>query len=125
MNAITKTVQAPVLPFDVTPVAGRIGAEIHGVHLSGDLDPLVAAGIWSTLDRYKVVFFRGQDHLDEAGQEAAAFALGTPVRHPTVDPKAGGAYLGELDSIYGAHTNSWHTDVTFVDAYPVASMLRA
>ncbi len=41
---------------------------------------------------------------------------------PSVD---GTAALLELDSQHGARANSWHTDVTFVDAYPKVSILRA
>ncbi|MNL00128.1 putative dioxygenase [compost metagenome] len=31
----------------------------------------------------------------------------------------------ELDSAHGGRADSWHTDVTFVDAYPQASILRS
>ena len=54
----------------VIPVAGRIGAEIQGVQLSGDLDPAVFNEIKQALNEYKVVFFKGQNHLDDASQEA-------------------------------------------------------
>jgi taurine dioxygenase len=37
----------------------------------------------------------------------------------------GTKFITELDSRYGGRANSWHTDVTFVDAYPKASILRA
>jgi taurine dioxygenase len=47
------------------------------------------------------------------------------VAHPTVPVREGSSYLLELDSKYGGRANSWHTDVTFVDAYPKASILRA
>jgi alpha-ketoglutarate-dependent taurine dioxygenase len=30
-----------------------------------------------------------------------------------------------LDTSYGNRTTAWHTDLTFVDAYPQASILRA
>jgi len=110
--------------LDLHPLAGRIGAEIRGLRLSGDLDPATLAGLRAALHRHKVVFLRDQ-RLDDAGQEAFARALGDPVAHPT-QPVAGGAdFLLELDSARGQRANSWHTDVTFVDAYPQASILRA
>ncbi|WP_449066149.1 TauD/TfdA dioxygenase family protein [Planomonospora algeriensis] len=56
----------------VTPVAGRIGAEISGVRLGGDLPADVVAEIRLALLTHKAVFFRGQDHLDEQGQVAFA-----------------------------------------------------
>lgn len=85
---------------------------------------MTAGAIWQALSRHKVVFFRGA-HLDDAGHESFAHALGAPVAHPTVGSHSTSPYLMELDSVYGAKTNSWHTDVTFVPAYPSASILRA
>ncbi|MEV8532001.1 TauD/TfdA family dioxygenase [Streptomyces sp. NPDC051211] len=108
----------------VTRIGGRIGAEIGGVRLAGDLPAESVAGIRAALLAHKVVFFRGQDHLDEDGHEAFARLLGTPVAHPTV-PSADGRYALGIDSHHGARANQWHTDVTFVPAYPAFSVLRA
>ncbi|MFD0265955.1 TauD/TfdA dioxygenase family protein [Streptomyces sp. NPDC127106] len=108
----------------VTRIGGRIGAEVGGVRLGGDLDSETAAAIRNAVLAHKVVFFRGQDHLDEAGHEAFAELLGTPVAHPTV-PSADGRYALGIDSEHGARANQWHTDVTFVPAYPAFSILRA
>jgi taurine dioxygenase len=73
-----------------------------------------------------VVFFRGQTHLDDRGHEALVGLFGGPaVTHPTVPVIDGTSYIHELDSRHGGRANSWHTDVTFVDAYPRASILRA
>jgi taurine dioxygenase len=107
------------------PVAGRIGAEILGVKLGGNLDTETVAGIRQALLTHKVIFFRGQDHLNDAEQEAFGKLLGNLVPHPTV-PKIDGTEVAlniKSDGSYAA--NQWHTDVTFVDAYPLASILRA
>lgn len=112
------------IELDIHPVAGRIGAEIRGVNLSGDLDGATVEAIQAALVKHKVIFFRGQDQLDDAGQEAFAKLLGEPVAHPTVPVRDGTHYLLELDGAQGRRANSWHTDVTFVDAYPKASILR-
>jgi alpha-ketoglutarate-dependent sulfate ester dioxygenase len=109
----------------VRPLAGRIGAEIRGVTLSPDLDQTIIDAINVTLLRHKVVFFRGQSHLDDAAQEAFAARFGETVAHPTVPSVASGSRLLELDSKHGTRANSWHTDVTFVEAYPKLSILRA
>ncbi len=111
--------------LDIVPVAGRIGAEIRGVRLSGDLDQPTVAAIRAALVRHKVIFFRDQDHLDDAGQETFAELLGKPVAHPTVPVADGSKYLLDLDSKEGYAASSWHTDVTFVPDYPEASILRA
>lgn len=115
----------PASPLDIRPVTGRIGAEIRGVRLSGELDPATIAAIEAALVRHKVIFFREQNHLDNDGHEAFAATLGDPVAHPTVPVAEGSRYLLDLDSKEGYAASSWHTDVTFVDAYPKASILRA
>jgi alpha-ketoglutarate-dependent sulfate ester dioxygenase len=115
----------PSSPLDIRPVTGRIGAEIRGVQLSGDLDPGTVQAIEAALVRHKVIFFRGQQHLDNAEHEAFTALFGDPVAHPTVPVAEGSRYLLELDSKEGYAASSWHTDVTFVDAYPKGSILRA
>lgn len=112
-------------PLDIVPVAGRIGAEIRGVALSGDIDPVTLAAIRGALLRHKVIFFRDQDQLTDQRHEDFAALLGDPVAHPTVPVAEGSRYLLELDSREGYAASSWHTDVTFVEAYPQASILRA
>ncbi len=47
-----------------------------------------------------------------------------PVAHPAL-PSRGGDFLFELDFHRGGKANTWHIDVTFVQAYPFASILRA
>jgi taurine dioxygenase len=109
----------------VRRVAGRIGAEIEGVRLGPDLPDETLAAIEDALHAHRVIFFRGQEHLDDAAQEAFAERLGKPVAHPTVPVREGSSYLLELDSAQGGRANSWHTDVTFVPDYPKASILRS
>lgn len=111
--------------LEIHPIAGRIGAEIRGIHLSADLDTSTVHEIRQALLRHKVIFFRGQNHLDDEGQESFARLLGNPVAHPTVPTKQNTDYVLELDSAHGGRANSWHTDVTFVDAYPQIATLRA
>jgi len=111
--------------LDVVPVAGRIGAEIRDFSLTRDLDPGNVRAIRAALVRHKVIFFRGQNDLDDAGQERFAQALGEPVKHPTVPAVAGSRFLLELTERAGYGASSWHTDVTFVPDYPLASILRA
>ena len=114
----------PNSPLDIHPVAGRIGAEIRGVRLGGDLDAETVRQIEAALVRHKVIFFRGQNHLDDAEHEAFASLFGDPVAHPTVPVAEGSRFLLELESREGIAASSWHTDVTFVDAYPKGSILR-
>lgn len=118
--AVQSTVQ-----LDIHPIAGRIGAEVRGISLSGSLDVDTVEAIQAALVEHKVLFFRAQHQLDDQAQEAFAKLLGDPIAHPTVPVREGTRYLLELDGANGHRANSWHTDVTFVDAYPKASILRS
>lgn len=111
--------------IEVRPVAGRIGAEISGVALGGSLPAETVSEIRQALLKHKVIFFRGQHHLTDAEQEAFAKLLGSPIAHPTVPKLEGTEYVLNIKSDGKFAANQWHTDVTFVDAYPLASILRA
>jgi alkyl sulfatase len=104
-------------------LGANIGARIDGVRLAGDLNASTVAAINDALLEHKVIFFRNQHDLDDEGQLAFARNLGTPTRaHPTVTSR--GVEVLPIDSRYDK-ANSWHTDVTFVDRIPKASLLRA
>jgi alpha-ketoglutarate-dependent taurine dioxygenase len=108
----------------VEKIGGRLGAVISGVRLGGDLDEATVAAIRAAILEHKVVFFRDQHHLDADSHEAFSRLLGTPVAHPTV-PSVDGRYALGIDNDHGGRANQWHTDVTFVPAYPAFSILRA
>lgn len=112
-------------PLDIVPVGGRIGAEIRGVRLGGHLDDDIVAAIRAALVRHKVIFFRDQTHLDDETHEAFAARLGEPLAHPTVPVAEGSRFLLELNSKEGEAASAWHTDITFLPAFPSASILRA
>jgi alpha-ketoglutarate-dependent sulfate ester dioxygenase len=111
--------------IQVQPIGGRIGAEIQGVTLSATLNDEVVQEINQALLKYKAIFFKNQQHLTDIEQEAFAARLGEPLNHPTVPVKNGSAHILELDSRTGARADTWHTDITFIDAYPKASILRS
>ena len=109
--------------IEVRKTGENIGARIDGVRLSGDLGDDVVAEIRRALLENKVIFFSGQDHLDDAIQHEFASRLGTPtLPHPTV--RGDGKSVLSIDSDF-SKANSWHTDVTFVDRIPAISLLRA
>jgi taurine dioxygenase len=109
--------------LDIRPITPAIGAEIHRVRLSGDLPPETMTAIRDTLLRHRVVFLRGQGHLDEAGHQAFARLLGPLVPPPTLPVIAGTEAVLELDS-ENARASRWHTDGTYVEAFPQFSVLR-
>ena len=107
----------------IVKLGANIGARIDGVRLGGDLSASTVKAINDALLTHKVIFFREQHHLDDESQLAFARTLGTPtIAHPTVTSR--GADVLPIDSRYDK-ANSWHTDVTFVDRVPKASLLRA
>jgi alpha-ketoglutarate-dependent sulfate ester dioxygenase len=109
--------------LDVRPITPAIGAEIHGARLSGDLPAATVTAIRDALLHHRVVFFRGQTHLDEAGHQAFARLLGPLVPHPTIPSVAGTEAVLEFDS-ENARARQWHTDVTYGEAFPQFSVLR-
>jgi alpha-ketoglutarate-dependent sulfate ester dioxygenase len=122
-SAATSSHDTTDAALDVRPITPAIGAEIHGVRLSGDSSTATVTAIRDALLRHRVVFFRGQGHLDEAEHQAFARLLGPLVPHPTVPAVAGTAAVLDIDA-ETTRASQWHTDVTFVPAFPLLSVLR-
>jgi taurine dioxygenase len=101
----------------------RIGAEIQGVALSGDLSSATVRTIRDAILTHKVVFFRRQQHLTEPALEAFARLLGPIEPHPTAPALAGTENVLDIDGKRN-RASAWHTDVTFVEAFPQFSILR-
>lgn len=98
----------------------NIGAVIDGVALSGDISDETAHAIRYALAAHKVVFFRGQHHLTDEIQYAFGGRLGSQTTtHPTLRSADNKTLVLE-----GA-ASSWHTDVSFIDRVPKASILRS
>jgi taurine dioxygenase len=122
----------------VTPLTGTTGAELHGVDLRGTLDPSVVAEIHQALVEYKVIFFPGQ-HLSSEEHLAFSAQLGEITEaHPVSRGNHGHPGLHEIDYTalrdqYAARRDAlrkprrdgWHTDVTFMENPPMASVLNA
>ena len=128
---MSSTAQAATGLIDVQPLAGHIGAEIHGVDLTKPLEASVVAEIRATLLKWKVVFFRDQPLTqDQHIAFGRYFGQVTPA-HPTLPavfpehPEI--LLLDNKSNATGAKSNvesRWHTDVTFVPNPPMASILR-
>ena len=113
------------LTISTRRLAGRIGAQIDGIRLGGDLGADAVAALKQALLRYKVLFIRGQHHLDDAEQQAFSQLLGTPAGHPIMrHVDAGKELIQQIDSDNGKADN-WHTDVTYLADFPKTAILRA
>jgi len=111
----------------VHPVAGALGAEISGVDLSKPLDDTTFAEMRRAWLEHLVVFFRGQD-LSPAQFLAFARRVGTPIEYPFV--KGLDEYPEIIPVLKLAHEKInfggiWHSDTTYLEAPPMASMLIA
>ena len=121
---MTANIDTSFSTLRIRRLAGRIGGEVQDLKLSDSLDEQTVADLQAALVRHKVLFFRGQSHLDNASHQAFGARLGKTIAHPTV-PAPDGTRIFELDaSKGGGRADSWHTDVTFVDAFPKISILR-
>ncbi|MFC0039103.1 TauD/TfdA dioxygenase family protein [Actinomadura rayongensis] len=93
----------------IKPVAGLIGAEVCRLRLAGRHDRATVAVLRDALLRHRVLFFRGQDDLDEAGLTAFAALLGTP--ETIADAEPGGT--------------AFHTEESYASRPPKAVVLHA
>ncbi|MCT4703884.1 TauD/TfdA family dioxygenase [Enterobacteriaceae bacterium H20N1] len=124
MTINSSQVDADFPNLTIRRVAGNIGAEIVDVKITPDINAETFSQIEAALVKYKVLFFRNQTHLTDETHQAFGARFGKVVAHPTV-PAPTGTKLFELDaSKGGGRADSWHTDVTFVDAFPKISILR-
>ena len=113
--------------LDVRPVAGALGAEIAGVDLAKDLTDEVVAAIRSAWLEHLVIFFRDQP-LSPADFLAFARRFGEPVEYPFVKGLEGFPEIIPVLKLENEHVNFggvWHSDTTYLDIPPMASMLVA
>lgn len=113
--------------LDVRPVAGSLGAEIHGVDLSRPLDASTVAAIRGVLLEHLVVFFRGQT-LAPAQQLAFARAFGEPVDYPQLKGLPECPMITPVVKLEHERMNFggvWHSDTTYLERPPMGSMLYA
>jgi taurine dioxygenase len=114
-------------PLDIRPIAGAIGAEIHGVDLSGDLPEATVAAIRAAWLEHLVVFFRDQD-LPPDRFLAFARRFGQTVEYPFVKGIEGYPEVIAVAKLEHERVNFggvWHSDTTYLEQPPMASMLVA
>lgn len=116
----------PATTIDIRPIAGALGAELHGIDLAR-LDDDMFAAIHDALLRHCVVFFRDQDITPEE-QVAFARRFGDIHYHPYIagmpnHPEIIEVLKTEADTYnFG---NDWHTDQMFNPQPAMVTMLYA
>ena len=113
--------------IDVKPIAGNIGAEIHGIDLSKDISDETIEEIAQAQRDYLVVFFRDQD-ITPAQHIEFIERFGEILEYPLV--KGLEDYPQIAPVIKLAHETSnfggiWHSDTSYMEMPPKATMLVA
>jgi taurine dioxygenase len=101
-------------PFEVERLGARLGAEIHGLDLNRELDPLTFQALETALIEHKVVFLREQD-LSTEQHVALSRRFGELEVHP-MRPQGQFPEILVLDNHKDnpvLSTDVWHSDTTF------------
>jgi taurine dioxygenase len=115
------------MTLDIKPIAGALGAEIHGVDLAAELDSGTVAAIRRALLDHLVIFFRDQE-LPPERFLAFARCLGTPVEYPLVKGIEGYSEIIRVAKLENETVNFggiWHSDTTYLETPPMGTMLVA
>ena len=110
----------------IKPLAGALGAEIHGLDLSCELSSENLARVRRLVNEHEVIFFRDQD-ISPAAQKALALCFGPLQTHPAYDTVEGFPEVTILESTPEKPTKieAWHSDMTFRQHPPMGTVLRS
>jgi len=110
------------------PIAGALGAEVSGIDLAKPLDPTTKKELHEGWLRHQVLFFRDQD-ITRDQHKAFARNFGELHIHPVLqqlrDQGHPEVIVLESDANRPFLADRWHSDVTFEQAPPMGSILRA
>jgi len=117
----------PYRKIKIRPISGGLGAEVSGVDLSEPPTQEVRSEIRRAWLENLVIFFRDQD-LDPAQFMVFAQSIGNPVEYPFIKSIDGWPFIIEVKKLEHEKVNFagiWHSDTTYLDEPPMASMLLA
>jgi taurine dioxygenase len=122
------------MTMEVAPIAGALGAQIHGVDLSRPISDSTFADIHRVFLEHLVIFFTGQKALTFEQHTALAARFGEvdydPFTYPIKPPTFSG-HPQILVNVKEASDRSinvgglWHTDVTFRERPHKAAIIYA
>ena len=113
--------------IDVHPVSGALGAEITGVDISLPLDAEVVSEIRKALLNHLVIFFQNQV-ITPQQQLNFAEQFGLPMEYPQLKGLPECPLVTEVIKLEHETLNFggvWHSDTTYLQQPPMASMLYA
>lgn len=111
--------------FEIEPIGPTIGAEIHGLDLTRQIDQETASSLKDALIEHKVIYARDQ-HISPAQQVAFGRLFGELEVHPFM-PDGEFPEIVVLDNHKDnpvLSTDTWHSDTTFRDCPTRYSILR-
>jgi taurine dioxygenase len=113
--------------IEVRPIAGALGAEIHGVDMARDLDHEVVGEVRQAFLDHLVIFLRDQSVTP---QEQLAFArkFGEPMEYPQLKGLPECSFVTPVVKLEHERNNFggiWHSDTTYLEIPPMGSMLLA
>lgn len=126
--------------IDITVLGNGIGAQSDGVNLCEPLAPPVREQILSAWMQHKVLRFRGQQGMRTQQLVDFSKLFGELDRAPTPANPTGKPYLAEFPHVtaisnivvdgqpiggLGSYEAEWHTDMSYNDNTPSASILYA
>ena len=114
------------MPSQIKPLTPAIGAVLEGVDLAQPMSDDLLGWIRQALLDHKVIFFEDQ-HITPVQHRDFAARFGDLHTHPLYPGVPEAPELFILDNHAGNPTDndSWHTDVTFIETPPMASILYA
>ena len=113
--------------IEVRPIAGALGAEIAGVDASRRLSDEVIAEIRRAWLDHLVIFLRDQKLSPRALVDFAA-RFGEPMEYPQLKGLAECPFVTPVIKLEHERVNFggvWHSDTTYLEVPPMASMLYA
>jgi len=113
--------------WTIKRIAGALGAEVLGIDLSQPMADDARSRLRRLWLEHKVLFFREQ-RLDPAQYMVFAQSIGTPVEYPFVKGLADFPQIIEVKKLEHETVNFggiWHSDTTYLERPPMASMLLA
>ena len=113
--------------IEVRPIAGSLGAEVWGIDASRPIAPEIVAEIRQAWLDHLVIFLREQK-LTPQGLVEFARAFGEPMEYPQLKGLAECPFVTPVVKLPHERVNFggvWHSDTTYLEQPPMASMLYA
>ncbi len=113
--------------IEVRPIAGALGAEIHGVDMARDLNADVVSEMRQALLDHLVIFLREQTVTPQQ-QVAFAKKFGEPIEYPQLKGLPEAPMITPVVKLENERRNFggiWHSDTTYLPIPPMGSMLLA